>query len=140
MIDALRRPALPLADAPRYGASARRTAAVRWILAGLAAALLVAALLSTRGGRTTNAALLPAGSRSVVVLDLSASLSSDTFSREGATISRLADSGGRMLLVLFSDIAYERCRSARPPPSSARSPASSRWPRAGARARHRRCR
>ncbi len=80
---------------------------MRWVLAGLAIALLVAALLSTRGGRTTNAALLPAGSRSVVVLDLSASLSSDTFSREGATISRLADSGGRMSLVVFSDVAYE---------------------------------
>jgi hypothetical protein len=107
VIDALERPALPLADARRYGGPARRTVIVRWILAGLAVALLLLALLSTRGGRTTNAALLPSGSRSVVVLDLSASLSSDTFSREGATISRLADSGGRMSLVVFSDVAYE---------------------------------
>jgi hypothetical protein len=105
--DVLRRPALPLADARRYHGFARRTAMARWILAGLAVALLVLALLSARGGRTTNTALLPSGSRSVVVLDLSASLSSDTFSREGATISRLAESGGRMSLVVFSDVAYE---------------------------------
>jgi hypothetical protein len=107
VIDVLGRAALPLADARRYGRPARRTVAVRWILACLAIVLLALALLATRGGRTTNAALLPSGSRSVVVLDLSASLSSDTFSREGATISRLADSGGRMSLVVFSDVAYE---------------------------------
>jgi hypothetical protein len=107
VIGALRRPGLPLADAKRYGAFARRTSIVRWILAALAVAILLLALLASRTGRTTNAALLPAGSRSVVVLDLSASLSSDTFSREGATIGRLADSGGRMSLVVFSDLAYE---------------------------------
>jgi hypothetical protein len=107
VIDALARPGLPLADAKRYGGFARRTAVVRWILAALALAILLLALLASRTGRTTNAALLPAGSRSVVVLDLSASLSSDTFSREGATIGRLADSGGRMSLVVFSDLAYE---------------------------------
>ena len=103
-----RRPALPLADARRLAPLAGRTAVVRWILA---AARRRAARCSrctpSRTGRTTNAALLPAGSRSVVVLDLSASLSSDTFSREGATIARLADSGGRMSLVVFSDLAYE---------------------------------
>jgi hypothetical protein len=107
VIGALRRQGLPLADAKRYGAFARRTEVVRWILAGSAVAVLLLALLASRTGRTTNAALLPAGSRSVVVLDLSASLSSDTFSREGATIGRLADSGGRMSLVVFSDLAYE---------------------------------
>jgi len=107
VIDALRGPALPLADARRYRAFAGRTAIVRWVLAGLVLAVLLLALLASRTGRTTNAALLPAGSRSVVVLDLSASLSSDTFSREGATIGRLADSGGRMSLVVFSDLAYE---------------------------------
>jgi hypothetical protein len=107
VIAALRRPDLPLADAGRLGALAGRTALVRWILAGLALAALTLAFHASRTGRTTNAALLPAGSRTVVVLDLSASLSSDTFSREGATIGRLADSGGRMSLVVFSDVAYE---------------------------------
>ncbi|HEY3614898.1 MAG TPA: vWA domain-containing protein [Gaiellales bacterium] len=107
MIGILARPSLPLADAGRLRGAAGRTLALRWILALLAAALLLLALLAARTGRTTNAALLPAGSRSVVVLDLSASLSSDTFSREGATIGRLADSGGRMSLVVFSDLAYE---------------------------------
>jgi hypothetical protein len=107
VISLLRRPDLPLADARRFRAAAGRTAIVRCLLAVLAVAVLALAWHSSRTGRTTNAALLPAGSRSVVVLDLSASLSSDTFSREGATISRLADSGGRMSLVVFSDIAYE---------------------------------
>ena len=43
----------------------------------------------------------------MVVLDVSASLSSDTFSREGAALERLARSTGDMALVLFSDSAYE---------------------------------
>jgi hypothetical protein len=43
----------------------------------------------------------------VIVLDLSASISSDTFSRVGETLRELVASGGRYGLVVFSDVAYE---------------------------------
>jgi hypothetical protein len=41
------------------------------------------------------------------VLDLSASVSTDTYSRIGATLRDLAAGGGRYGLVVFSDVAYE---------------------------------
>jgi len=50
---------------------------------------------------------LPRSANTIVVLDLSASISSDTFSRIGGTLSALARSGNRFGLVLFSDDAYE---------------------------------
>jgi len=50
---------------------------------------------------------LPTHADTVLVLDLSASISSDTYSRIGGTIAALARSGGRFGLVVFSDIAYE---------------------------------
>ena len=68
-----------------------------------------------RGGRSSSCsaaasaappALLPAGSDGLVVLDLSASISSDTYARIGGTLDRLADSGGRYGLIVFSDTAY----------------------------------
>ena len=52
------------------------------------------------------AGLLPAGSDGLVVLDLSASISSDTYARIGGTLDRLAGSGGRYGLIVFSDTAY----------------------------------
>jgi hypothetical protein len=56
----------------------------------------------------------------MVVLDLSASISSDTFSRIGETLRKLVATGGRYGLVVFSNVAYE----ALPPgsPSSALRP------------------
>ena len=50
------------------------------------------------------------------MLDVSASISADTYSRIGATLSSLARSGGRYGLVVFSDQAYE----ALPPGTPAR--------------------
>ncbi len=51
--------------------------------------------------------LLPSGSTAIVVLDLSASVSQDTYARIGATISDLASTNGRYGLVIFSGSAYE---------------------------------
>ena len=50
---------------------------------------------------------LPNGSRGIVVLDLSASISSDTFERIGKTLRDLAATNSRYGLVVFSDVAYE---------------------------------
>jgi hypothetical protein len=43
----------------------------------------------------------------MIVLDLSASISSDTFSRIGETLRKLVATGGRYGLVIFSSVAYE---------------------------------
>ena len=48
----------------------------------------------------------PSGTDGLVVLDLSASISSDTYARIGATLDELADTGGRYGLIVFSDTAY----------------------------------
>jgi hypothetical protein len=85
----------------------RRTRAVRAALA-LALAGVVAAAVATAGDpqvRTLH--LLPKGSTAIVVLDLSASVSQDTYSRIGAALSDLVATKGRYGLVVFSGSAYE---------------------------------
>ena len=70
------------------------------------AALLAAACLS-RTPNSQTIVTLPSHANTIVVLDLSASIASDTYSRIGATLSSLAASRGRYGLVVFSDQAYE---------------------------------
>src|SRR4029078_9998323 len=48
----------------------------------------------------------PPGGGGLVVPDLSASISPDTYARIGATLDELADAGGRYGLIVFSDTAY----------------------------------
>jgi hypothetical protein len=69
---------------------------------GGAAWLLVAALRI----EPTTTAFAPSSSTAIVVLDVSASISSETHDRILASLDRLADSNGRYGLVLFSDTAY----------------------------------
>jgi hypothetical protein len=69
---------------------------------GAAAWLLIAAL---RVEQTTST-FAPGSTTAIVVLDVSASISSETYDRILATLDRLADSNGRYGLVLFSDSAY----------------------------------
>lgn len=98
---------IPLADFPRLGRARRRTSIVRAALAGALLALLVAAALTAT--RTTQRTLqfLPKASSGIVVLDLSASISSDTFQRIGETLRELAATNRRYGLVVFSDVAYQ---------------------------------
>lgn len=98
---------IPLADLPNLHRARRRTA---WIRAGLATVLVAlvaatAALAARPVGRTI--LFLPKGSNGIVVLDLSASISSDTYQRIGETLRELASTNGRYGLVIFSDVAYE---------------------------------
>jgi hypothetical protein len=99
--------AIPLADAPRLAGAARRTAAVRLLLALLAVGAALAAVLVARHPRTHVLVPLAARGDTIVVLDLSASISTDTYAQIGATLSSLARSDGRLGLVVFSDQAYE---------------------------------
>ena len=64
-------------------------------------------MLVSRHPHTQTIVTLPAHSSAIVVLDVSASISADTYSRIGGTLSSLARSGGRYGLVVFSDQAYE---------------------------------
>ena len=73
------------------------------ILLGLVVA--VAALAGHPRVRTLH--VLPAGSSGIIVLDLSASISEDTYARISSTISDFASSNGRYGLVVFSGTAYE---------------------------------
>jgi hypothetical protein len=99
--------AIPLTDAPALHTPARRTLAVRTVLALACIAAAVAAVLVSRDPHTRTIVPLPSSGETVLVLDLSASISSETFSRIGGTLSALARSGERFGLVLFSDQAYE---------------------------------
>ena len=101
------RQAIPLAETAPLAAAARRTAAIRVSAAVLLVALAGAAIVLGRHPRTHEVRFLPERSNGIVVLDLSASISSDTYSRIGQTLAELISSGGRYGLVIFSDTAYE---------------------------------
>jgi len=96
---------IPFGELDAIAPATRRTLALR-VLLGLAAVATAVAVVVLSRGETTPQALLPAGSDGLVVLDLSASISSDTYARIGGTLDRLADSGGRYGLIIFSDTAY----------------------------------
>jgi hypothetical protein len=108
---------IPLADAAALIPAWRRTRLIRGALAGALAVLVLVTALGLRHPATRALHFLPKESSGIVVLDLSASISSDTFNRIGATLDELAATNGRFGLVVFSDVAYQ----ALPPgtPSSA---------------------
>jgi hypothetical protein len=99
--------AIPLADAVDFAPAARRTRLVRTGLVALVVAALLAAAAVARNPGSRTIVSLPAHADTIVVLDLSASIGSDTYSRIGATLSSLARSRSRYGLVVFSGQAYE---------------------------------
>jgi hypothetical protein len=103
----MRRDAIPVAGASGLAAFARRTRAFRIGAAIALLVLAVAAILLGRHPRVHEVNFLPAGSNGVVVLDVSASISSDTYSQIGTTLRDLVATRGRYGLVVFSDTAYE---------------------------------
>jgi hypothetical protein len=87
--------------------AARRTTVVRAALVAVSLTLLALTFLQSRTAGSPVGALLPAGSSSVVVLDISASISGATNRRVRATLSTLAFSKATAGLVVFSDAGYE---------------------------------
>jgi hypothetical protein len=112
--------AIPYFGAGRLRAQARRARLVRIGLVVALVALLLVVALATRHPHSASPAALPVHSGDLLVLDLSASISQDTYSRIGETLRRIAATGGRYGLVVFSTDAYE----ALPPgtPASALAP------------------
>ena len=95
--------AIPVPGARGFSRIARRTALIR---VALAVALVVLVLLVAEAGRhpgVRRPSSLPVHSGDMIVLDLSASISSDTFSRIGETLRKLVATGGRYGLVVFSE-------------------------------------
>lgn len=98
---------IPVADAPLLAPIRQRTTLVRATLGTIVVAAVVASALVARDPHRQTIVQLPGDSNTIVVLDMSASISSDTFSRIGTTLSGLAESRGRYGLVVYSDQAYE---------------------------------
>jgi hypothetical protein len=98
---------IPLADARDFAPAAHRTLIVRAALVALVVAAVVAAAVAARHPNSQTIVPLPTRADTIVVLDLSASIGSDTYSRIGATLSSLARSKDRYGLVVFSAQAYE---------------------------------
>jgi hypothetical protein len=98
---------IPLTTAGQLARIGRRTAALRLVLALIVAGSAVAAIGVARHPNTHVLVPLSARGDTIVVLDLSASIGSDTYSRIGSTLSSLARSKGRYGLVVFSGQAYE---------------------------------
>lgn len=98
---------IPLADAVELRRRARPARLLTATLAAAAIGCAVAALVVARSPGTRT--LVPLGRRAsaVLVLDLSASISPDTFSRIAGTLRTLSSGSGRFALVVFSDLAYE---------------------------------
>jgi hypothetical protein len=101
---------LPLGDAPLFARAAQRTAATRLVLALALAGALAAAALVVSGGTAHAAAASSVAARTIVVLDLSGSISGEAYRRVGTlltSLSRTPANGHRVGLVLFSDLAQE---------------------------------
>ena len=100
----MRASAIPATEAPRLQHAARRTTVVRAALGVALVAALALAFVVARGYDVRHAPLVPSGTTGMVVLDMSASV------YEGAmeeTLQKLAETGERAGLVVFSDTAYE---------------------------------
>jgi hypothetical protein len=98
---------IPLADAPALRRPAQVTFLIRGALAAAAVGLALAFPLVSRHPDTRSIVQLPPHADTVLVLDVSASISTDTFSRIGGTLAAISRSGARVGLVDFSDEAYE---------------------------------
>ena len=98
---------IPLSDAHELEAKLRRGRVLRLVLAAAAVAAATGTVAAAALLKGSQAAFVPRGSSGVIVLDVSASISSATYGEIARVLHRAAESGGRYGLVLFSDTAYE---------------------------------
>jgi hypothetical protein len=98
---------LPTSAADELGREHRRTRLVRVLLAACALGLLLAAFLASRDLHALPTSYFASGSGGVVVLDLSTSVDAQKSQRVQRVLRSLAETEGRVGLVVFSDSAYE---------------------------------
>ena len=106
-LDLWRGPRLPTSAATELGRERRRTRLVRLALATLAVALLAAAFVVSRDLQALPTSYFATGSGGIVVLDLSSSVDEQKAQRAQRVIRSMAETEGRIGLVVFSDTAYE---------------------------------
>jgi hypothetical protein len=98
---------IELADFRSLVHVARRS---RWLQLALAVLAVLAAVLAAvvvPRRPTPPGSILRPGASAILVVDLSASISTDTYARISATLADVRREGGRAGLVLFSDTAYQ---------------------------------
>jgi hypothetical protein len=98
---------IPFTGAHALARIAARTMVARVVLALVLVGLVLAAAASARHPQLDKQPLLSSKAGGMIVLDLSASISADTFSRIGESLHELVARGGRYGLVVFSGVAYE---------------------------------
>jgi hypothetical protein len=98
--------AIPLADTRPFRRPASRTRLVRLTLAVCALGAAAAAFATALHDPPEAGPVLPRGTDGIIVLDVSASVSTSASRRLSSTLDQLARSRGRYGLVLFSDTAY----------------------------------
>jgi hypothetical protein len=98
---------LPTSAAAELGREYRRTRLLRLTLAAVAVGLLAAALVLSRDLRALPTSYFATGSGGVVVLDLSSSVDEQKAQRAQRVLRSMAETEGRVGLVVFSDTAYE---------------------------------
>lgn len=108
--------AVVLADRAALRRPGGRTGAVRILLALALAGTGALVYLQSRSAGTGRAAVFPSGvDTGVVALDMSASISGETFARIASTLRAIGDSNQSIGLVMFSDSAYELLPPNSPP-------------------------
>ena len=113
-----RRTAIPLADTAALRGPARRTAALRLVLALGLIGLTLAALLVSRDLRPRPSTYLASGS-GVVVLDLSTSVDPQRYRRLARVLRTLVETNQRLGLVVYSDAGYAMLPLAHAAPGTA---------------------
>lgn len=98
---------IPVGEASRLRAAARRTAVWSAVLAVVVGGAALAVVAAAREGQPERVSLLPKGDSVVVVLDLSLSIPEVAYARMRNAMRELAESEARVGLVVFSDTAYE---------------------------------
>lgn len=95
---------IPTSEPGALRSIVRRTTIVRFALAAALVVALALSIVAARRYDTSSAPLIPSGTTGMVVLDLSASVYESAF---GSTLAKMARTGERAGLVVFSDAAYE---------------------------------
>ncbi len=103
----LRTPGLPTSATAELGSAYRRTGLLRLLLGCGALALVIVAFAIARSLESLPTTYFATGSGGIVVLDLSTSVDVQKAQRAQRVLRSLAETEGRVGLVVFSDSAYE---------------------------------
>jgi hypothetical protein len=98
---------IPYAGLRAFAQIAARTTLTRATLSVALVALVIATAAAARHPQLNEPQFTPPHAGGIVVLDLSASIAADTYSRIGQTLRQIVRRGGHYGLVVFSNTAYE---------------------------------